>query len=152
VPYVAIVWIVICVLLIAVELHHLAFFAMFGAAGAAAAAVVALIAPSAIALQLVVAVAVAALGVVAVRPTVSQHFAAHGPHTAIGGVHGGLIGARGVTLDEVGSRDGHVRILGERWLAVTVDEPIPPSTPVIVTKVVGTTLTVRAVPDYLEFS
>ena len=35
VPFVAIVWIVICVLLIGVELHHLAFFAMFGAAGAA---------------------------------------------------------------------------------------------------------------------
>jgi membrane protein implicated in regulation of membrane protease activity len=152
VPFVAIVWIVICVLLIAVELHHLAFFAMFGAAGAAAAAVIALFLPSAIALQVIVFLLVAVVGVVAVRPKVSEHFAPHGPAAAIGGVHGGLIGARGVTLDEVGSHDGHVRILGERWLAVTIDETIPPSTPVIVTKVVGTTLTVRAVPDHLEFS
>jgi membrane protein implicated in regulation of membrane protease activity len=144
VPFVAIVWIVICVLLIGVELHHLAFFAMFGAAGAAAAAVIALFLPSAIALQVIVFLAVAVVGVVAVRPKVSEHFAPRGP--------AGLIGARGVTLDEVGSRDGHVRILGERWLAVTIDEIIPPSTPVIVTKVVGTTLTVRAVPDHLEIS
>ena len=149
----AIVWIVLLVVLVGVELHHLAFYAMFGAAGAAAAAAVAFIAPSAIAAQVLVAVAVAVLGVVAVRPKVSQAFAHQGPGPSIGGVHGGLIGARGVTLDEVGEHEGHVRILGERWLAVTLDnDPIPPSTPVVVTKVVGTTLTVRAVPSFLEFS
>ena len=38
VAVVALVWIVLCVVLIGVELHHLAFFAMFGAAGSAAAA------------------------------------------------------------------------------------------------------------------
>jgi len=145
----------VCVLLVGAELHHLAFFAMFGAAGAAAAAVVALISPSAIVLQILVAVAVAAIGILAVRPLVSQHFVSHsgGGGIAIGGVHGGLVGARGVTLDEVGAANGHVKILGERWLAVTIDgDAIPPSTPVVVTRVVGTTLTVRAVPDNLEFT
>ena len=44
----ALVWIVLCVVLVGVELHHLAFFAMFGAAGAAAAAAVAVVAPSAV--------------------------------------------------------------------------------------------------------
>src|SRR6266545_7610352 len=53
---VAVVWIVVCVLLVAVELHHMAFFSMFGAAGAGAAAVVALAVPSAVALQVIVAV------------------------------------------------------------------------------------------------
>lgn len=147
----AIVWTVICVLLLAVEMHHLAFFALFGAIGAAAAAVVALIAPSVVPLQIVVAAAVAAVGVVAVRPFVSRAFARRGPNLRIGGVHGGLITARGMTLDEVGSDSGHVRLLGETWLAVTsYGGPIPARTPVIVTNVVGTTLTVRPAEDHLE--
>jgi membrane protein implicated in regulation of membrane protease activity len=148
----AIVWIVICVVLVAVELHHLAFFAMFGAVGAAAAAVVALAAPSLVPLQIVVAVVVAAVGLLAFRPYVSRAFAHRGPGVSIGGVHGGLITARGVTLDEVGTDAvGHVRLLGEKWLAVaSYGDPIPPATPVIVTNVVGTTLTVRPVEESLE--
>ncbi len=146
----AIVWIAISVVLIAVELHHLAFFAMFGAAGAAAGAGVAAIAPTTIPLQIIVAAGVGSIGVLGVRPYVSRAFAHRGPAVRIGGVHGGLIAARGVTLDKVGPDDaGHVRILGERWLAVTGDgDPIPPETPVIVTNVVGTTLTVRAAEHY----
>ena len=61
-------------------------------------------------------------------------------------MHGGLISSRGITLDVVGSdlAAGHVRILGENWLAVAAsDGPIPPETPVIVIAVTGTTLTVR---------
>ena len=69
------VWIVLCLLLIGVELHHMAFFAMFGAAGSAAAAVVAVAAPSHVLAQACVAVGVATVGVVFVRPQVSQAFA-----------------------------------------------------------------------------
>jgi membrane protein implicated in regulation of membrane protease activity len=147
-----VVWTVISVLLLAVELHHLAFFAMFGATGAAAAAGVSIFAPSAVPLQIAVAVAVAVVGLLVVRPYVSRAFAHRGPGVRIGGVHGGLIAARGMTLDEVGPDDaGHVRLLGEKWLAITGDgEPIPPRTPVIVTNVVGTTLTVRAVDQQWE--
>jgi membrane protein implicated in regulation of membrane protease activity len=44
-----------------------------------------------------------------------------------------------------------VRILGEKWLAVTWDGvAIPPDTPVIVTDVTGTTLTVRAAEQQWE--
>jgi membrane protein implicated in regulation of membrane protease activity len=69
-------------------------------------------------------------------------------------VHGGLIGARGLTVDEVRlDPSGHVRLLGETWLAVTADGSlIPPSTAVIVTGVVGTTLTVRAAEEYWELT
>jgi membrane protein implicated in regulation of membrane protease activity len=143
---VVIVWIVLAVALLAVELHHLAFFAMFGAVGSLAAAVVAWFAPSLVAVQILVAVGVAAVGVVLVRPYVSRAFAVRGPGVRIGGVHGGLIAARGVAIDEVGGHHaGHVRLLGENWLAVSWDdEPIPPTTPVIVMGVNGTTLTVRA--------
>ncbi len=48
---------------------------------------------------------------------------------------------------------GHVRLLGETWLAVTADgSSIPPATPVIVTNVVGTTLTVRAAEETWELT
>ena len=69
-------------------------------------------------------------------------------------MHGGLIGARGMTVDEVKlDASGHVRLLGETWLAVTADGSlIPPSTAVIVTSVVGTTLTVRAAEEYWELT
>jgi membrane protein implicated in regulation of membrane protease activity len=137
-----------------VELHHLAFFAMFGAAGSAAAAAVALAAPSHVLVQTAVAVGVSAGGVAFVRPQMSQAFHRRGPGNAIRGVHGGLVGARGLTVDEVRlDPAGHVRLLGETWLAVTVDESsIPPSTPVIVTNVVGTTLTVRAAVENWELT
>jgi membrane protein implicated in regulation of membrane protease activity len=141
----AIFWIVIAVLLVAVELHHLAFYAMFGAAGALGAAGVALVAPGVVLLQIAVAIAVGALGVVVIRPYVSRAMEHRSQGARIAGVHGGLISARGMTVDEVGIHTpGHVRLLGENWLAVTIDgAPIPPQTPVIVTRVTGTTLTVR---------
>jgi membrane protein implicated in regulation of membrane protease activity len=154
VAVVALVWIVLCVVLIGVELHHLAFYAMFGAAGSAAAAAIAVAAPSHVLVQTCVAVGVSAAGVAFVRPQVSQAFARRGPGTAIRGVHGGLIGARGMTVDEVKiDASGHVRLLGETWLAVTADGSlIPPSTAVIVTNVVGTTLTVRAAEVHWELT
>jgi len=144
-----IVWIALCVVLLAVELHHLAFFAIFGAAGAAAAAVVAGVSPTAVPLQLAVAIAVAGLGVAVGRPYVSRAFALRGNGHHIRGVHGGIVGAHGVTIDEVAEvTGGHVRMLGETWLAVAAPgECIPPATPVVILDVVGTTLTVRAVDE-----
>ena len=105
-------------------------------------------------IQACVAVAVGTAGVVFVRPQMSEAFARRGPGTTIRGVHGGLIGARGLTVDEVClDASGHVRLLGETWLAVTADETsIPPSTAVIVTNVVGTTLTVRAAEEHWELT
>jgi membrane protein implicated in regulation of membrane protease activity len=154
VAVVALVWIVLCVLLVGVELHHMAFFAMFGAAGSAAAAAVAVAAPSHVIVQACIAVGVGTVGVVFVRPQMSEAFARRGPGTAIRGVHGGLIGSRGLTVDEVRlDASGHVRLLGETWLAVTADgSSIPPSTAVIVTNVVGTTLTVRAAEEHWELT
>jgi membrane protein implicated in regulation of membrane protease activity len=141
-------WIVLALVLVAVELHSVAFFALFGAIGSAAAAIVALVAPDAIAVQIAVAIIVAIIGIALVRPYVAKAFSTRAPGDRIAGVHSGLISARGVTLDVVGSdiAAGHVRLLGEIWLAITATgEPIPPATPVIVTAINGTTLTVR--PD-----
>lgn len=141
----AVVWLVLGVVLLLVELRHLAFYALFGAVGSLAAAGVALAFPGAVPIQLVVAIVVAAAGVVAVRPAVSRAFPRHiGGHVARG-VHGGLVGQEALTLDAVGPthRRGHVRLTGERWLAVSGGaETIPADTPVLVTAVEGTTLVV----------
>jgi membrane-bound ClpP family serine protease len=73
------------------------------------------------------------------------------------GVTGGLIGAEVVTLDVVGDthEPGHVRLAGERWLAVSGSgHPLPPGTTVTVTGVQGTTLLVwplRPVPPHGTF-
>lgn len=139
-------WLVIGALLLLFELHHLAFYALFGAVGSFAAAALALLAPSAVGAQAAVAVIVALVGVVAARPLVSRRFESHhrGAHVARG-VHGGLTGQEVVTLDEVGGahRVGHVRLAGERWLAVSGDgSPIDAGTTVLVAAVQGTTLVV----------
>jgi membrane protein implicated in regulation of membrane protease activity len=141
---VVLVWVVLVVALLLFELHHLAFYSLFFAIGAFAAGIVAVIAPDAIGVQALVAVAVSIAGVIVVRPYVSNTFHRHkGGHVARG-VHGGLVGQEAVTIDEVGDvhQIGHVRLAGERWLAVTAGPPIDPGRSVVVTAVRGTTLEV----------
>ena len=145
----AIMWLVVGVALLLVEAHHWAFYALFAAIGALAAAVVALVAPGAYALQTSVAVGLATAGVVGVRPYVSRIVHRHRGGAVARGVHGGLVGQEVVTLDEVGDAHnaGHVRLAGERWLAVSgTGAPIAARTPVLVTEVQGTTLVV--LPTY----
>jgi membrane protein implicated in regulation of membrane protease activity len=101
-----------------------------------------------------VAVATTAAGIVAVRPFISRVYDRHHrPAHVARGVHGGLVGQEALTLDVVGDahRPGHVRLAGERWLAVTIAEDIPPGTPVMVNDVRGTTLVVWPV-KWLEAS
>ena len=147
-----IAWIAVGVVLIAVELHHMAFYALFAALGSFAAAVVASVWPGAVAVQVATAVIVAAAGILLVRGRVSAAFAHRHEGRPVPGVHGGLIGQEVVTLDRVGGLDevGHVRLAGERWRAVSgADVPIPPGTTVLVTAVRGTTLTVWPVDGHI---
>jgi membrane protein implicated in regulation of membrane protease activity len=138
------VWIVIGVALLFFELHHLAFFALFGSIGAFAAAIVAAVADDAIGAQVVVAIVVSILGVVAVRPFVSRAFEHRRGGRVAHGVHGGIVGEQAITLDEVGDAHevGHVRLAGERWLAISEAGRIPAGTKVLVMGVRGTTLLV----------
>jgi inner membrane protein len=140
-----IAWLVLGVVLVAFELHHMAFYALFAAAGAFAAAVVALVWPEAYALQVAAAVAVATIGIVAIRPWMSQSMHRRQDGRLGRGVHGTLVGEEVLTLDTVGDARhlGHVRLAGERWLASSGSgEAIPADTMVLVTGVNGTTLTV----------
>jgi membrane protein implicated in regulation of membrane protease activity len=147
----ALVWVVVAVGLLLFELHHLAFYSVFAAAGAAVAAIVAGMAPHAYAAQGGAAIAVAALGIWLVRPWVSEVYERRHPAVHVArGVHGGLIGHEAVALDEVGDArsTGHVRFVGERWLAVSSrGEPIAPGSTVLIIAVEGTTLVVAPVED-----
>jgi membrane protein implicated in regulation of membrane protease activity len=137
-------WVALGVVLLLVELRHLAFFALFGAAGAFGAALVALVAPDLVVLQVVVAVVVAAIGIRAVRPWVQDALPVHHEGRLARGVHGSLIGEEVLTLDTVTEHGtGHVLLAGERWLATSGSgDPIPVDTRVLVTGVDGTRLIV----------
>jgi membrane protein implicated in regulation of membrane protease activity len=145
-------WAVLAVVLALVEMHHLAFYAMFIAAAAAAAAVIALFAPGAFAVQGLVFAATTVAGIAAVRPYISRAYERRhrGGSMNIKGVHGGFVGQSAITLDEVGDAHhaGHVRLAGERWLAVRGGgHMIPPGTQVLITAVQGTTLVVWPVDE-----
>jgi membrane protein implicated in regulation of membrane protease activity len=147
-----IAWIAVGVVLIAVELHHMAFYALFAALGCFAAAAVSAAAPGAFAAQVAIGVVVAAVGIVFVRGRVSAAVAHRYDGEQVPGVHGGLVGQEVLTLDLVGGLDdvGHVRLAGERWRAVSgSDAPIPAGTMVLVTAVRGTTLTVWPVDGHV---
>jgi len=140
----AVVWIAVAVVLIAVELHHLALYALFVAVGCLGAAVVAAVAPDAVFVQAAVVVVISVLGVLLVRPRVRALGRRHGGHRGMG-VHGGLVGHEVTTLDVVGGADriGHVALAGESWRAVSgSDHPLPAGTRVLITAVEGTTLVV----------
>lgn len=142
---VAVAWIALCVALLAFELHHRALYALFIAIGAAAGALVAVFLPSAVPLQVAVATVTAAVGVAVVRPKVSHVIDHHHGGTVAVGVHGGLVGTVGVTLDRVGDEaaNGHVLLAGERWLATSGgDGEIAAGTSVVVTAVARTRLVV----------
>jgi membrane protein implicated in regulation of membrane protease activity len=150
--WLTVAWIALGVVLIAVELHHLAFYALFAAVGAFAAALVAAAAPDAVALQAATAVGVATLGIVLLRGRMSEAITHRHEGEPVPGVHGGLVGQEVYTLDVVGAADrvGHVLLAGERWRAISgADHPLPAGTPVLVTAVKGTTLIVWPVDGQL---
>jgi membrane protein implicated in regulation of membrane protease activity len=145
-----IVWLLLGVGLLLLEMHHWAFYALFVAMGALAAAGVALAAPGAFAVQGAVAAGVAAIGVVGLRPYISRIVHQHRGGEVARGVHGGIVGQEVLTLDDVGDahRAGHVRLAGERWLAISgTGQAIAAATPVMVTAVRGTTLVVVPLHD-----
>jgi membrane protein implicated in regulation of membrane protease activity len=148
---VTIAWIAIGVLLLAVELHHLALYTLFVAVGCLAAACVAFVAPDQLAIQVFTAVLVSVAGVVLIRPRVSGLLERTGGHHGAG-VHGGFVGHEVMTIDDVGGADrvGHVELAGERWLAVSGgDVVLPKGTRVLITGVEGTTLIVWPAGGFL---
>ena len=141
------IWFVAALALLVLELASTTFFSIFLAAGAFAAGLLAFFEPrSPIWVQAVVAIAVAMAGVVIVRPTAARRLRGRGGGPQGPGVHGGLVGQRVLALDDIGDQlhPGHVRLVGETWLAHAADgRHIAQGVPVIVEAVRGTTLSVR---------
>lgn len=146
----AAIWVVLALVLVVVELHHVAFYALFGAVGAGVAAAIALVRPNAIPAQFICALIAVVVGVVVVRPYVSRAFPRSTTSPVATGVHGGFIGEKVFVLDLVSSEPGgHVRLAGESWLATTAaNETLPAGSSAIVTGVRGTTLSVSATADH----
>jgi inner membrane protein len=148
-------WFVAGLVLLAVELHTVAFYSVFIAIGSFAAGLLALFVPdSAIWVQAALAAVVSLIGLVAIRPFASRTFL-HGSGGVVSrGVHGGLVGQEALTLDMVGDEHhpGHVQLASERWLAVTdAAQPLGADTAVTVTAVRGTTLLVRPIRQSAGF-
>jgi membrane protein implicated in regulation of membrane protease activity len=148
-------WFVAALVLLAVELHTVAFYSVFIAIGSLAAGLLALFVPdSAIWVQAALAAVVSLIGLVAIRPYASRTFL-HGSGGVVSrGVHGGLVGQEALTLDTVGDEHhpGHVALASERWLAVTDNaQPLTADTAVTVTAVRGTTLLVRPIKHTAGF-
>ena len=104
------------------------------------------IAPSAVPLQILVAVAVAGLGIWLdpARSSARRSTAATTATSARACTAGSSARRCSPSTPSATRRGpGHVRLAGERWLAVSGgDQPIPAGTKVIVTAVAGTTLIV----------
>ena len=142
-----VIWFVVGVVLLLSELHTAAFYAVFLGVGAFAAGILAFVLPdSPIWVQAVVAVIVAMIGVLLIRPRFATRFLHHLGGSASRGVHGGFVGEHALATDPIGDElhPGHVRLAGESWLAISHDgSEIGGDASVIVTAVRGTTLVVR---------
>jgi len=143
------IWFVAALALLVLELASPTFYSVFLAFGAFAAGLLDLAIPtSPIWLQATVAIAVAMVGVVVLRPFLSRRLRRSGEPPLTPGIHGGFVGQRALPLVEIGDElhPGHVRLAGESWLAYSEDHGlIPTGTAVIVTAVRGTTLVVKPV-------
>jgi membrane protein implicated in regulation of membrane protease activity len=148
---VVVIWVLLAIGFLYFELHHLAFYALFLAIGCATAAVVAVAVPEAYLAQGATMAVVSVAGVGLLRPSLRAAYERRHPHSpAARGVHGGIVGQEAITLDVVGDEHapGHVRLIGERWLAVSDTgsvATIPAGTRVFITAVRGTTLVVLPV-------
>ena len=140
-------WFIAALALLVIELASTTFFAIFLAAGAFAGGLVAFLVPdSPIWIQGLLAIAVAGLGVVVIRPVLARRLQGPGPGAISPGVHGGFVGQRALAMDAIGDElhPGHVRLAGETWLAFTdAPDQIAEQSPVIIAAVRGTTLMVR---------
>ncbi len=141
------IWAVVGLALLVAEIASSTFFAVFLAVGAFAAGLLAFVLPDSTApIQAAVGVIVSGIGVVVVRPSLSRRLLRREPGAIGPGVHGGFVGQRALAMDDIGDElhPGHVRLVGEVWLAVTnAPEPIAADASVVITAVRGTTLVVR---------
>jgi membrane protein implicated in regulation of membrane protease activity len=128
-------WLLAALTLALVEITTVNLIFIMLAAGAAVGALVAVGSSSLIVESLGAAVA-SVLMLVVVRPVAMRHLR---QPTEVRTGTAALIGAGGIVLDRVDSRDGRVKIGGEVWSARTFDPSavLEPGTPVEVVRIDG---------------
>jgi membrane protein implicated in regulation of membrane protease activity len=128
-------WLLAALILALVEITTVNLIFIMLAAGAAVGALVAVGSSSLIVESLGAAVA-SVLMLVVVRPVAMRHLR---QPTEVRTGTAALIGAGGIVLDRVDSRDGRVKIGGEVWSARTFDPSavLEPGTPVEVVRIDG---------------
>lgn len=133
-------WVLLAVGLVVVEVLTLALVALMLAAGAvSAAAAAALGAP--LPVDALVGAAVAATGVLAVRPVALRHLR-QGPEQRTGVA--ALVGRQAVVLERVDEHGGRIKLAGEVWSArsYTGSRPFEPGETVDVAAIEGATAVV----------
>ena len=114
-------WLAIALAFGVAEMLTLAFFAVFAVVGAVAAAAAAWLG-LALEWQVVVFAVVSVLGVVGARPPLMHYLQRRHTPELLSGAQS-MIGLEAPVDEVIGGRHhpGHVRILGERWPAITGD-------------------------------
>jgi membrane protein implicated in regulation of membrane protease activity len=136
----AVAWVVFAIALGIAEVLSVAFYAAFLAVGALVAALAAAVGFDVI-VQAIVFLVFSLLGIGVVRPFLVR---TRLPRLTSGAP--AMIGQSAVVVDPISGthEPGHVRIAGERWLAVSADgAPIPQGATVYIAEIKGTTLVVH---------
>ncbi|MDQ6691182.1 MAG: NfeD family protein [Candidatus Dormibacteraeota bacterium] len=136
----AVAWVVSAIVFAIVEVATVAFYAAFLALGAAAAAIAAALGFGPV-VQALTFFVLAVAGIVTVRPLLIRR---RRPRLESGAA--GMIGQTAVVVDGIAGQHpaGHVRIAGESWPAVGVDDaPIAKGATVWVVEIRGSTLVVH---------
>lgn len=147
--YMIFLWIVIALVLLVAEYHTQAFIAAFVAMGVLAAAICALVGLP-LFIQVIAAVAVGGGSLAFLRRWAMNHVRRRsGPPLKLTGTQA-MVGKEGLVIEAVGdeSHPGHVRLGGERWLAISATgDPVPVDDKVLILDVRGTMLVVAPSND-----
>lgn len=142
-------WIVVALAFAVAEVVTLALFAGFFALAAVGAAIAAALGGDLLVQALVVFVMVV-VGIVVARPPLMRYLRSQRQGPTVSGAQE-MVGKTGVVTERIaGEQDhenGHVRLQGETWLAVTADGAVvEPGTQVRVVDIRRATLVVAALP------
>ncbi len=140
-------WLIVMVAFFAGEMYTRAFFALFVAIAAAGGALAAA-AGAPVALQGIVFVAAAGLGIAALRPPLRRSLT-RGQHRLVSGAQG-LVGREAVATSRIGgmTEPGKISIQGELWPASTDDpDPVSEGALVLIVELRGSRFIVQQLPE-----
>lgn len=144
------IWALVALVAVGIEILVVDVVFLFIAAGAAAAFVASLLGAD-LWLQILIGVAVSALGILLLRPVALRHLR-HPSRELRTGVDA-LPGTHGRALSEVTLEQGLMSLRGDTWTArldpAITSDPVPAGTPLVVTRIDGATALVHPI-DELE--